>query len=171
LSTPAEALDIAAPKLSREEELYAISLTDLASQTLGSDAAVIVSGDTLVDPAAAARTLMYILSNGEIPAALESVPAVKQLSQSLAEIIKNSGFASSSSEENSSSDANIGDVVRSLSELSEKELEVLQQWVGSVGYKVLEKVLDRMQILNVGVVQTKSSVSSTSPESTVRAFQ
>lgn len=39
-------LQALAPKLDREEELYVISLTDLAARTLGDDSAKILSGMT-----------------------------------------------------------------------------------------------------------------------------
>ena len=43
-ATPLQVLDAAAPKLTREEEIFAISLTDLAEGTLGREAAVLISG-------------------------------------------------------------------------------------------------------------------------------
>ena len=48
LKTPAEVLEALAPKLTREEELYALSIVDLAKQTLGDDAAVLISGDAVL---------------------------------------------------------------------------------------------------------------------------
>ena len=43
-ATPLQVLDAAAPKLTREEEIFAISLADLAEGTLGREAAVLISG-------------------------------------------------------------------------------------------------------------------------------
>ena len=145
LTTPAEALDIAAPKLTREEELYALSLTDLTTQTLGRDAAVIVSGDTLVDPRAAARTLLYIIVNGEIPA-LESVPAVKQLSSALMNFVGGSGSVHDIT--STPSEDGIQSISKGISDLNEQETKTLQEFASNVGSSVLERVLDRLQSLN-----------------------
>ena len=145
LTTPLEALEIAAPKLTREEELYALSLTDLTTQTLGKDAAVIVSGDTLVDPRAAARTLLYIVLNGEIPA-LDSVPAVKQLSSALMSFVDDN--SSSNDDNNNDHEEGIQSLTKGISSLDQHEINVLQEFASQVGESVLGKVLDRLQTLN-----------------------
>ena len=64
--TPVEMLDCAAPKLTRDEEFFAISLSDAASQTLGKDAGVVVKGDSLLDPAAALRVVLGITSSKSV---------------------------------------------------------------------------------------------------------
>ena len=143
-TTPSEVLDIAAPKLSREEELYALSLSDLASQTLGKDTAVIISGDTLVDPRAAARTLLYIVMNGEIPV-LESVPAIKQLSSVLMNLM---GGSSSNNSNSVHQEDGIQSLTKGISSLNQQEIETLQEFASNVGGNVLGKVLDRLQALN-----------------------
>jgi hypothetical protein len=65
-------IDIATPKLTREEELYALSLKDLTSQSFGDDAAVVINGNALLDPSAATRFLLEILSSGKLPGDLNS---------------------------------------------------------------------------------------------------
>ena len=67
LATPTQVLDAAAPKLTREEELFAISLADLARGTLGRDAAVVLSGDALLEPEAIAGLLLGALATGDVP--------------------------------------------------------------------------------------------------------
>ena len=64
LVTPTQLLDCVAPKLSREEELYAIALTDASSQFLGSDARVLINGDVVQDPMAALRLLLRLVETG-----------------------------------------------------------------------------------------------------------
>eukprot|EP00468_Gymnochlora_sp_CCMP2014_P013038 CAMPEP_0167751766 /NCGR_PEP_ID=MMETSP0110_2-20121227/6762_1 /TAXON_ID=629695 /ORGANISM="Gymnochlora sp., Strain CCMP2014" /LENGTH=895 /DNA_ID=CAMNT_0007637301 /DNA_START=1562 /DNA_END=4249 /DNA_ORIENTATION=+ len=64
LISPADFLDTAAPKLSREEQLYALSLKDLISTTLGPDAASIVAGDSFSDPASALRFILALTNSG-----------------------------------------------------------------------------------------------------------
>merc|ERR1711871_265880 len=148
------------------EELYALSLSDLTAQTLGNDAAVIVSGDTLLDPRAAARTLLYIIMNGEIPA-LESVPAVRQLSSALMR------FVGSSSSSISKEDG-LQSITKGLTNLNEEESKNLQEFASNVGGSILGKVLDRLQVLN-GEGDTNirgdSSSSNGRQHQEVRTFQ
>jgi len=82
LASPQAALDALAPKLSRDEELYAISLADLAKGALGPDAATLVAGDALIDPPAVGRVLQQVLRTGQLP---EQFPAA--LSAPLAQLL------------------------------------------------------------------------------------
>ena len=70
LASPAKVLDAVAPRLSREEELFALALGDLAEGTLGSDVATLVAGDAIADPGAIAALALDALANGAVvPAA------------------------------------------------------------------------------------------------------
>jgi len=60
------------PALSREEELYALSLADLVGQLLGPDAATLIRGEALADPAAASRVLLTLFDALESSANDES---------------------------------------------------------------------------------------------------
>mmetsp|Transcript_2976 Transcript_2976/g.5815 ORF Transcript_2976/g.5815 Transcript_2976/m.5815 type:complete len:874 (-) Transcript_2976:290-2911(-) len=62
LTTASELLDIIAPRLTREEELYAISLVDLARTSLGEDAASLIAGDLAAEPVTASRVLLPLLA-------------------------------------------------------------------------------------------------------------
>jgi predicted unusual protein kinase regulating ubiquinone biosynthesis (AarF/ABC1/UbiB family) len=53
-----QVVDALCPPLSREEELYAISLADLVGQLVGPDAATLLRGEALSDPSAASRVLL-----------------------------------------------------------------------------------------------------------------
>jgi aarF domain-containing kinase len=66
-ASPSQVLDAAAPKLTREEELFAISLADLAQGTLGPDAATLLAGDGLLEPAATASLLLSAFATGQLP--------------------------------------------------------------------------------------------------------
>merc|ERR1712023_528671 len=133
--------------------------------------AVIVSGDTLLDPRAAARTLLYIIMNGEIPA-LESVPAVRQLSSALMSFVDSSSSSSSSGKEDG-----LQSITKGLSNLNEEESRNLQEFASSVGGSILEKVLDRMQVLNgegdtnIGGGSSSSSSSNRRQNQGARTFQ
>jgi len=65
LATPREVIEAVAPKLSREEELYLLSLADLAGESMGPDAAAIVNGDAAASaPLAVPRLLLELLERG-----------------------------------------------------------------------------------------------------------
>ena len=68
-----ELVENLAPKLTREEELYAISLTDLVKSTLGPDAAAVVSGELVTSPLSALRLLLAALAAA--PAGDAAAPA------------------------------------------------------------------------------------------------
>ena len=65
-TSPRALLDILTPALSREEELYALSLVDAITQTLGSDAAAVIAGDAVLEPNVAIRLLLDIISSSEV---------------------------------------------------------------------------------------------------------
>jgi len=61
LTSGQQVLDALAPPLSREEELYAISLIDLARSSLGEETAALLSGELAQSPVRAARTALPLL--------------------------------------------------------------------------------------------------------------
>jgi hypothetical protein len=61
LTSGQQVLDALAPPLSREEELYAISLVDLARSSLGEEAAALLNGELAQSPLAAVRTALPLL--------------------------------------------------------------------------------------------------------------
>jgi len=64
LVTPEALIKAAAPKLSREEELYALSLKDITSSTFGPDAAAVIIGDGVTDPQSTLRFLIALAASG-----------------------------------------------------------------------------------------------------------
>ena len=141
LSTPSKALDIAVPKLSRDEELYAISITDLTKDTLGGDAAIVVNGDAVIDPRAAARLLLLVISNGSVPEQLSSVPLYSGVRRFLEESLGTKSTGDSLVD-------GIGSLRNSVTSLSKEESENLNLLLTDVGTKVLNKVLDRLVLTN-----------------------
>eukprot|EP00471_Norrisiella_sphaerica_P013654 CAMPEP_0184503142 /NCGR_PEP_ID=MMETSP0113_2-20130426/51712_1 /TAXON_ID=91329 /ORGANISM="Norrisiella sphaerica, Strain BC52" /LENGTH=853 /DNA_ID=CAMNT_0026892585 /DNA_START=221 /DNA_END=2782 /DNA_ORIENTATION=- len=71
--TPSKLLDTTLPKLSREEELYALSIKDLTTQVLGPDAASLINGDALSDPTSLARVLVAFLATPDMKSALRVI--------------------------------------------------------------------------------------------------
>ena len=65
-ASPAQVLEAAAPRLTREEELFALSLADLVQGTLGKDAAVLASGDAFLEPEAVAGLLLGVMASEDV---------------------------------------------------------------------------------------------------------
>jgi len=75
LTTPQRLLDSLSPALSREETLYALALSDLCSQALGRDAATLLKGDLLLEPAALGRLVLQLgqMQSGRVPPGLQKL--------------------------------------------------------------------------------------------------
>ena len=140
LLQPNKVLEAAAPKLSLEEELYAISLTDLTKSTLGSDAAVISSGDVILDPTAATRFLLSIASTGKIPliSSSQSIDVSKQLLRLISPSLKTN--------ENNENEILKG-MTEGLNDLNDDETKILQDTLSNIVYRINEKVINRLQPL------------------------
>jgi aarF domain-containing kinase len=174
--TPVEMLDIAAPKLTRDEEFFAISLSDAATQTLGNDAGVVVKGDALLDPAAALRVVLGITSSKSV--AQMSNPIVSDISKTILNALSanrasrapiNAGsvtMASSAEGAVMSADMNgvkdipalnptkeynsddgLNNVADGLSDLNADEQEALKATATIVFEKLRERIVARLQPL------------------------
>ena len=139
LLQPSKVLEAAAPKLSLEEELYAISLTDLTKQTMGTDAAVISNGDILLDPAASARFVLSIASTGKLPliSSSQSVDLSRQLLRLLPSLNTN----------DKNGNEILKDMTEGLNDLNDNETKILQDTISNVIYRINEKVINRLQTL------------------------
>ena len=67
LASPGQLLDLAAPQLNLEEEVFALSLGDLAAGLIGKDAATVLMGDAFLEPEAVAALFLSIVATGELP--------------------------------------------------------------------------------------------------------
>eukprot|EP01038_Epipyxis_sp_PR26KG_P005416 gene5416-7504_t len=162
--TTDEFVDISCPKLSREEELYALSLTDLAIQSFGNDAGVIVNGNVLLDPSASTRFVLDVLSTGKIPFLnmKDSGLSQKQVSDFINRFLKplllnerstprrNSlslqRFSEEKNEVISNSSINgMDDLKDAFSSLSDEEELILQQLTQEIVTKTVLKALKRLQ--------------------------
>ena len=131
-ATPAQVLDAAAPKLTREEEIFAISLSDLAEGTLGRDAAVLLSGDALLEPEAVAGLLLGVFATGQAP--MSDSPEVAALAQRVREQLapassSSAGEVSVSGGEGAAAEKEgegLDEIVEAVRNLTPEENEVLQ---------------------------------------------
>ncbi|GAB5360019.1 hypothetical protein AAMO2058_000591400 [Amorphochlora amoebiformis] len=133
--SPEAFLDSAAPKLTREEELYALSLKDLASTTLGPEAAAVIAGDTVTDPAAAIRIFIPLLASGGTMA--------PELKEALARV--SPGFVASIEEARDGGGAEAaGEIREVLSNLSTQERQILGESTEKVISNVWNRVAERV---------------------------
>lgn len=145
--TPKQLIEAAAPKLSREEELYALSLTDLAVQTLGEDAGVVVNGNALLDPRATVRFLLSIAGSGQLklPGGVSSLLSPSQL-QAISKRIEPL-VAQSNQNRESAADNGIDEVASVLASLAPEEEAVLEETSNAIVSRLIGKVVDRLQVL------------------------
>ena len=142
-------IETLAPKLSREEEFYAVSLKDLVDQTLGKDASIVANGDGLTNPTAASRFLLSLVSSLDGPNSPIKLPTfLAQTSSSILSLIKptsSKGSSTSSSGSGTSSSTNtdqedLTKVLSVLNQLSASESSVFR----ATSQEILERVSDRM---------------------------
>ena len=100
ITTPEAIINAAAPKLSLEEEIYALSLVDLVGESLGMDVRAVVAGDVVTDPQGLLRVVMQFASSGQ---GQELLSQVQQQSPQAASAIKRLLNVNSSSSRSSSS--------------------------------------------------------------------
>jgi hypothetical protein len=138
--TAKDFLEISAPKLSREEELYAISLTDLATQTLGRDAGMIINGNMLLDLDGTSRMALRVLSSGQLPFlnnALFSTTQISSFFQSLQSL--------RGGDQGGSSTGGVDELVAGVSSLPAQEAAVLQNMVNTVLLRLNNQLIDRLK--------------------------
>lgn len=133
-ATPTAIVESAAPRLTREEELYALSLKDLASQTFGADVASIVNGDVFVEPLALVRVLLTAASSSNVP----QLGVLSQISSLILPRIRGSRGASESGD-------SVEHVVKELAGLSPSETETLRKSLLKVSRGIAAGVSDRLQ--------------------------
>lgn len=144
ITTPIKLLESIAPKLSREEELYALSLVDLSKELFGNDIAIILNGDSLNDPMALIRLVLSSLQ-----AQVESPSFDNTINSNV--IIKN--FVSfirpqlKSSSNTNSLNTNIQELIQVTQELTKAEQEVLNEVVSYLTQQFTTKTINRLQTL------------------------
>ena len=168
LATPNQVLEAAAPKLSREEELFAISLADLAQGTLGRDAAVVLSGDALLEPEAIAGLLLGALATGDVPGT--DNPQVAAIVKQVREQLKPAegsykSFDGEGTEEGKEEDTGEGvdEIVQAVRDLTPEESEVLQASARLVADAMWERFVDRLEAGLLGRTPAETPVRTEQP--------
>jgi len=149
LLTSDQIINVAAPRLSREDELYALSLVDLVSQTAGTDAATIISGDAVMEPTAAVRLLLQIINSRED--SIQQMPFVSEIINTINRVLpKNSSpIPSDALESHVGDNQGVKDVTLAISSLTSSETEVLRLFIVEVIDALRTKLLTRFQKSNI----------------------
>ena len=145
-AAPSRVLEAAAPKLTREEELFAISLSDLARGTLGADAAAILAGDALLEPEATASLMLGVLASGRAPG-LDN-PQVATLARALREQLApaEAKGAEEGAEEGAEGGADpLEEIVAAVRDLTPEESETLRAAATRVGDALWERLTERLE--------------------------
>eukprot|EP00808_Paulinella_micropora_P024116 g17881.t1 len=133
-------IETAAPKLSLEEELYAISLVDLAKETSCDDVVTMISGDSLTDPAAVAQLLVQFINGGSISQLLPALPdGVKSTVTQVASLCNIRAARQHT----------FSDISAALDSLTAKERAVFEDFLAVVNYRLRQKLIMRLQVLKV----------------------
>ena len=141
---PSRLLDAAAPKLTREEEVYGISLIELVSGSLGRDAATVMAGDALLEPRAVARLLYTILSTGRAPALDAVPPQLRSGGLELLAALAGQRVGVSLGGGGGAGGAAAEEVMDAIEGLTVEERETLEAAGGEVASALWQTLLDRL---------------------------
>jgi hypothetical protein len=151
--TPAEVLEAVAPGLSEEEELYAASLKDLAVKLLGEDAGVVVNGDVIVKPIAAARFFLSFAATGNLPLPIVNSPIVSNLSGRFLDLLRDTGKDTTETSKETGivlaagAEKGVETVMEGVGDLDSAEMDVFRSTTAKVLRKLSVKILRRLEVL------------------------
>jgi len=138
-------LDALAPPLSRDEELYALSLVDLLKSTLGEEAAALAAGDLSQDPVAAARAAKPILAaalEAQGPAAADS--AVARLARAALQLLETVDALPFGGGGRAGADRGADPLREVLAGVSDTERAVLQEELDRLAGRLRERLEERL---------------------------
>jgi len=162
MSTWEEVVEAAAPRLTREEELYALSLTDLVASTAGKDISTIVAGDAITESASLVRVVASALRSPQIIGDSQAAQFVRQLLPDDGQGMVASSFVSSFVESTSvvegppggvemhdtlDADAFLEQWVGALDELDDVEKQTLTQTATRILQRVALRTVARLEPL------------------------
>ena len=160
LTTGQQLLDALAPALSRDEELYAISLVDLARSSMGDATADLLAGDLAQDPRAAAAAAIPLLealiaaapTDGEAGASGDSSPALVQLARTTVQLLKSlPGVATAGAAAAAAGPAGEGaheeGMHGALAKLDAQQRATMQHVLGDLGTSLVSKLDERLMAI------------------------
>ena len=157
LTTGQALLDALAPPLSRDEELYAISLVDLARSALGEPAAALLAGDLAQDPQAAAAAIPLLeeladaaAGGGDGADGASSSPALLQLTRATTQLLKSlPGVqqAAPGAAGEGGGGGSAGDLGGAISSLDAEQRATMQHVLSDLGASLATKLDERLLAL------------------------
>jgi len=150
LASPQELIDAVAPKLSREEELYAISLTDLARSTLGDNAASLVSGEVLSNPLSPLRLLLSGRSQADktsTGSGDSNMALVAGAARQLSRLLPAEGGGPTGSAVAAAESSSVDELLASLTELEDEEQRVAQAVADQISEAIQGRLVERAGVL------------------------
>jgi len=142
-ASPGQLLDLAAPQLDLEEEVFALALGDLAAGLIGKDAATVLTGDALLEPETIAALFLGIIATGELPIGTNA--EVRRLASNARDSLRRVTPEGETSEEQS-----FEDLIAAVQSLNAEERAVLQEATERVVGRVYEKFCARLVPLTGG---------------------
>ena len=162
LTTGQQLLDALAPALSRDEELYAISLVDLARSSMGDATADLLAGDLAQDPRAAAAAAIPLLealiaaapTDGEAGASGDSSPALVQLARTTVQLLKSlpgvataGAAAAAAAAGPAAAAAHEEGMHGALAKLDAQQRATMQHVLGDLGTSLVSKLDERLMAI------------------------
>merc|ERR1711988_253432 len=152
ITTSQDLVSAAAPKLSLEEEFYALSLTDVAKESFGEDFAAIINGDTLTEPRSMVRVLLKFVNGGTITLPENVKTALRTfVSPSFASnvigIQAQDIFQSETPLPNAHSADKLNNLTSAFNSLSTEETEMLNKFLRDINIRLRTRLVDRLQHL------------------------
>jgi len=136
--TPNEFVDLIAPKLSRDEEIYAISIADAAEEFVGVDAANFLRGDGIISTQTAQLVLAAATTGLLGNSNLLGTPVAKNTLKALSDLLQRL-------DRNSSSEMSVENIlVEATSKLNDVEKERLDEIVTELTQRILQRVRTRV---------------------------
>ena len=142
-ASPGQLLDLAAPQLDLEEEVFALALGDLAGGLIGKDAATVLTGDAFLEPEAVAALFLGIISSGELP--IGTSEDVRRIAASARDSLRTVTPNGESSEEQS-----FENLIAAVQKLDSEERAVLNKATEGVISRVYERFCERLVPLTGG---------------------
>ena len=140
-ASPRRVLDLTAPKLTREEELFAISLGDLVGGLVGKNAATVLTGDALLEPDAVAGLLLGILASGRTPLGNdERLSSLAKSTQKQLQVAETTSY----DVEGPNEDGGFDELLDAVNDLTPEESAVLRACGEEVVDALWERLVDRL---------------------------
>merc|ERR1711865_1113667 len=138
--------DLVAPKLSRDEEIYALSLADGAHEIFGEDVANLIRGEGVISVKSAQIVLNAVMKGGAANTILTSSGA-GQINEDIIEQVTDTLSNLLNSLEKDSGSNELNEVLSNIDDLSADERERLDD----ITHKIIDRSFSKARVRLAGV--------------------